>query len=80
VLGDLVNTPEPAATRLPRDGRRRADAAIERQLENDCRGDCSRSSLAGELSTSDEESRTDIADANLEELAFALLSALQGGA
>ncbi|MET0134685.1 MAG: TetR family transcriptional regulator C-terminal domain-containing protein, partial [Kibdelosporangium sp.] len=81
-----------------------ADAAIERQRENDCRGDCSLSSLAGELSAGDEESRTDIAngfmrwkdlilnglqamrdrgelraDANLEELAFAMLSALQGG-
>jgi TetR/AcrR family transcriptional regulator, transcriptional repressor for nem operon len=81
-----------------------ADAAIERQRENDCRGDCSLGSLAGELSTSDEESRTDIAngflrwkdlilnglqamrdrgellaDTNLEELAFAMLTALQGG-
>lgn len=81
-----------------------ADAAIERQLENDCRGDCSLGSLAGELSTSDEESRTDIADGflrwkdliltglqamrdrgelragtDLDELSFALLTALQGG-
>ncbi|MFD2415831.1 TetR family transcriptional regulator C-terminal domain-containing protein [Amycolatopsis pigmentata] len=81
-----------------------ADAAIERQRENDCRGDCSLGSLAGELSTKDEESRTDIADGflrwkdmilnglramrdrgelrdgtDLDELAFALLSALQGG-
>lgn len=81
-----------------------ADAAIERQQENDCRGNCSLGSLAGELSASDEESRTDLAngflrwkdlllnglramrdrgelhaDADLEELAFALLSALQGG-
>ena len=81
-----------------------ADAAIDRQRENDCRGECTLGSLAGELSVSDEESRTDIADgflrwkdlilnglqamrdrgelradADLEELAFALLSALQGG-
>lgn len=81
-----------------------ADAAIERQQENDCRGGCSLGSLAGELNTSDEESRTDLAngfmrwkdlilnglramrdrgelrpDADLEDLAFALLSALQGG-
>ncbi|MEA5363848.1 TetR family transcriptional regulator [Amycolatopsis sp., V23-08] len=81
-----------------------ADAAIERQLENDGRGDCSLGSLAGELSASDEDSRTDLAngflrwkdlilnglramrdrgelreDAELDELAFALLSALQGG-
>jgi AcrR family transcriptional regulator len=81
-----------------------ADAGIERQRENDGRGDCNLSSLAGELSTGDEEARTDIAngflrwkdlilnglramhdrgelraDADLDELAFALLSALQGG-
>jgi TetR/AcrR family transcriptional regulator, transcriptional repressor for nem operon len=81
-----------------------ADAAIERQRENDCRGDCSLGTLAGELGVSDEESRADIAngflrwkdlllnglsamrdrgelraDADLEELAFALLAALQGG-
>jgi AcrR family transcriptional regulator len=81
-----------------------ADAAIERQQENGCRGECGLGSLAGELSTSDEESRTDLAngflrwkdlilnglramrdrgelraDADLDELAFALLSALQGG-
>ena len=81
-----------------------ADAAIERQLENDCRGDCSLGTLAGELGVTDEESRADIAngflrwkdlilgglramrergelraDADLEELAFSLLSALQGG-
>lgn len=81
-----------------------ADAAIERQQENGCRGECDLGSLAGELSTSDEESRTDLAngflrwkdlilnglramrergelraDADLDELAFALLSALQGG-
>jgi TetR/AcrR family transcriptional repressor of nem operon len=81
-----------------------ADAAIERQQENDCRGDCTLGSLAGELSVSDEESRTDLAngfmrwkdlilnglqamrnrgelraEANLEDLSFALLSALQGG-
>jgi len=81
-----------------------ADAAIERQLENGCRGECNLGSLAGELSVRDEESRTDIAngflrwkdlildglralrdrgelraEADLDELALALLSALQGG-
>jgi TetR/AcrR family transcriptional regulator, transcriptional repressor for nem operon len=81
-----------------------ADAAIERQLENGCRGECNLGSLAGELSASDEESRADIAngflrwkdlilnglqamrdrgelrpETDLDELAFALLSALQGG-
>jgi AcrR family transcriptional regulator len=81
-----------------------ADAAIERQLENDCRGDCNLGSLAGELSVSDEETRTDIAngflrwkdlildglralrdrgelraEADLDELALSLLTALQGG-
>ena len=81
-----------------------ADAAIERQLENDCRGDCNLGSLAGELSVRDEESRTDLAngflrwkdlildglramrdrgelraDADLDELALSLLTALQGG-
>ncbi|MCS7475732.1 TetR/AcrR family transcriptional regulator [Umezawaea endophytica] len=81
-----------------------ADAAIERQRENGCRGDCTLGSLAGELSVSDEESRTDLAtgflrwkdlildglramrdrgglraDADLDELALSLLTALQGG-
>src|SRR5206468_2465992 len=81
-----------------------ADAAIERQRENDHRGDCNLGSLAGELSVTDEESREDLAngfmrwrdlllnglramrdrrelraDADLDELAFALLAALQGG-
>ncbi|GLY38148.1 transcriptional regulator [Amycolatopsis sp. NBRC 101858] len=81
-----------------------ADAAIERQRENDYR-ECDLGSLAGELSaTNDEESREDLAngfmrwrdlllnglramrdrqelraDADLDELAFALLAALQGG-
>jgi len=80
-----------------------ADAAIRRQLENGCRG-CSLSSLAGELSASDDESRAEIAkaflrwkrqlrdglqamlergelraEADVDELALALLSALQGG-
>ncbi|GAA0930507.1 TetR/AcrR family transcriptional regulator [Pseudonocardia zijingensis] len=81
-----------------------ADAAIERQQENDGRGGCDLGSLAGELSASDEESRGDLADgfmrwkdlilnglaamrdrgelrpeADLDELAFALLAAFQGG-
>lgn len=81
-----------------------ADAAIERQRENDGRGECNLGSLAGELSATDEESREDLAngfmrwrdlllnglramrdrrelraDADLDELAFALLAALQGG-
>ncbi|WP_328457230.1 MULTISPECIES: TetR/AcrR family transcriptional regulator [unclassified Amycolatopsis] len=81
-----------------------ADAGIERLRENDCRSDCDLGSLAGELSVSDEESRTDLADgflrwkdllleglramrdrgelradADLDELAFSLLAALQGG-
>ena len=81
-----------------------ADAAIERQVETGCRGDCNLGSLAGELSVRDEESRTDLAngflrwkdllldglramrdrgelreDADLDELALSLLTALQGG-
>ncbi|WP_326954296.1 TetR/AcrR family transcriptional regulator [Amycolatopsis sp. NBC_01286] len=81
-----------------------ADAGIERQRENGCRSDCNLGALAGELSVSDEESRTDLADgflrwkdllleglramrdrgelragADLDELAFSLLAALQGG-
>ncbi|WP_199443541.1 TetR/AcrR family transcriptional regulator [Umezawaea beigongshangensis] len=81
-----------------------ADAAIERQRENDYRGECDLGSLAGELSATDEQSREDLAngfirwrdlllnglramrdrqelraDADLDELAFALLAALQGG-
>jgi AcrR family transcriptional regulator len=82
-----------------------ADAAIERQGENDCRGDCTLGSLAAELSATDEVSRGDLsqgflrweqllhsglaamqdrgelrADADLEELSYTLLTALQGGA
>ena len=82
-----------------------ADAAIERQGENDCRGDCTLGSLAAELSATDEVSRGDLsngflrwegllydglaamrergelrADADLEELSYSLLTALQGGA
>ena len=82
-----------------------ADAAIERQEENDGRGDCTLGSLAGELSATDEASREDLSkgflrwqallhdglhamrrrgelrpDADLDELALALLTALQGGA
>jgi AcrR family transcriptional regulator len=82
-----------------------ADAAIERQGENDCRGDCTLGSLAAELSASDEVSRADLSqgflrwqgllhsglaamrergelrpDADLDELSFTLLTALQGGA
>jgi TetR/AcrR family transcriptional repressor of nem operon len=82
-----------------------ADAAIERQAENDGRGDCSLGSLAAELSATDEASRADLsagflrwegllqeslramqvrgdlrADADLEELSYSLLTALQGGA
>ncbi|MTD59009.1 TetR/AcrR family transcriptional regulator [Amycolatopsis pithecellobii] len=81
-----------------------ADAAIEQQLANDCRGYCNLGTLAGELGVSDEESRTDIADgflrwkdlilnglkamrdrgelradADLDELSYALLTGLQGG-
>jgi TetR/AcrR family transcriptional repressor of nem operon len=37
-----------------------ADAAVERQSMNGGRGDCTLSSLAGELSGSDEEARTEI--------------------
>ncbi|WNV86150.1 TetR family transcriptional regulator [Umezawaea sp. Da 62-37] len=39
-----------------------ADAAIERQVETGCRGDCNLETLAGELSVRNEESRTDIAN------------------
>ena len=81
-----------------------ADAAIENQEQNGCRGECTLGSLAGELGAGDEESRQDLcsgflrwqgllhdgllamrdrgelrADADLDELAFALLTALQGG-
>ncbi|MET0695138.1 MAG: TetR family transcriptional regulator [Propionibacteriaceae bacterium] len=37
-----------------------ADAAIERQAQHDGRGDCTLSSLAGELSGSDEDSRAEL--------------------
>ncbi|MEV4628793.1 TetR family transcriptional regulator [Micromonospora sp. NPDC049523] len=37
-----------------------ADAAIERQEQNDGRGECTLGSLAGELSATDEESREDL--------------------
>jgi AcrR family transcriptional regulator len=82
-----------------------ADAAIERQGENDCRGQCSLGSLAAELSATDDLSRADLSngflrwegllqdglqsmrergelrpDADAEELSYALLTALQGGA
>jgi TetR/AcrR family transcriptional regulator, transcriptional repressor for nem operon len=81
-----------------------ADAAIERQEQNEGRGECTLGSLAAELSVTDEESREDLnrgflrwqsllhdgllamrdrgelrADADLTELSFALLTALQGG-
>lgn len=81
-----------------------ADAAIERQGENDGRGECTLGSLAAELSATDEVSRGDLssgflrwegllhdglavmrdrgelrADADLEELSYTLLAALQGG-
>lgn len=81
-----------------------ADAAIERQRENGGRGECTLGTLAGELSVSDEDSRTDLAngflrwkdlilgglramhdrgelraEADLDELALSLLTALQGG-
>jgi TetR/AcrR family transcriptional repressor of nem operon len=81
-----------------------ADAAIDRQEQNDGRGDCTLGSLAGELSAADEASREDLssgflrwqalleasllamrergelrAGADLTELSFALLTALQGG-
>jgi TetR/AcrR family transcriptional repressor of nem operon len=81
-----------------------ADAAIEHQEQNGCRGECTLSSLTGELGAGDDESRRDLssgllrwqgllhdgllamrdrgelrAEADLDELAFALLTALQGG-
>ena len=81
-----------------------ADAAIERQGQNDGRGECNLGTLAGELSVSDEESRAELStgflrwkellrdglrhmqergelqpDADVGELAYALLAALQGG-
>jgi TetR/AcrR family transcriptional regulator, transcriptional repressor for nem operon len=81
-----------------------ADAAIERQEESGCRGECTLGSLAGELGAGDEAAREDLrcgllrwqgllhdglgamrdrgalrAEADLDELAFALLTALQGG-
>jgi len=81
-----------------------ADAAIEHQEQNGGRGDCTLSSLAGELSPADEDAREDLSkgflrwqsllhdglramrdrgelrpQADLDELALALLTALQGG-
>lgn len=80
-----------------------ADEAIDQQRQNGYR-DCSLGTLAGELSLSDEDSRSDLANgfmvwkdlilnglkamhdrgelragADLEQLAYALLAALQGG-
>jgi TetR/AcrR family transcriptional repressor of nem operon len=83
-----------------------ADAAIARQRQqNDGRGDCTLGTLAGELSSTDEQSRDELshgflrwkqvlndgltlmqnrgdlrAEADIDELAYALLAALQGGA
>jgi TetR/AcrR family transcriptional regulator, transcriptional repressor for nem operon len=37
-----------------------ADAAVERQEENDCRGDCTLASLTGELSATDEDIRRNL--------------------
>ncbi len=81
-----------------------ADAAIERQDQNDGRGECSLGTLAAELSAGDAESRAELssgflrwqellrdglrrmqdrgelrAEASLDQLAYALLAALQGG-
>jgi len=81
-----------------------ADAAIQRQRENDGRGDCNLGTLAAELSVSDEDSRAELStgflrwkellrtglqrmqergelrsEADLDQLAYALLTALQGG-
>jgi hypothetical protein len=39
-----------------------ADAAIERQEQNDGRGECTLGSLAGELSGADEQSREDLSN------------------
>src|SRR4051812_37042564 len=39
-----------------------ADAAIERQEQNDGRGDCTLGSLAGELGAADEDSRADLSN------------------
>ncbi|MFI5952200.1 TetR/AcrR family transcriptional regulator [Cryptosporangium sp. NPDC051539] len=39
-----------------------ADAAIERQAQNDGQGECTLGSLAGELSASDEQSREDLSN------------------
>jgi TetR/AcrR family transcriptional regulator, transcriptional repressor for nem operon len=81
------------------------DAAVERQGENEGRGECDLGTLARELSVSDEGSRTEIShgflrwkqvlhdgleimqsrgdlvpSADIDEPAYALLAALQGGA
>jgi TetR/AcrR family transcriptional regulator, transcriptional repressor for nem operon len=81
-----------------------ADAAVESQEHNSGRGDCTLTSLAGELSPTDEQAREDLcnvfgrwqsllhdglrvmrergdlrSEADLDELAMALLTALQGG-
>jgi TetR/AcrR family transcriptional regulator, transcriptional repressor for nem operon len=81
-----------------------ADAAVESQEHNSGRGDCTLTSLAGELSSTDEQAREDLcnvfgrwqsllhdglrvmrergdlrSEADLDELAMALLTALQGG-
>lgn len=81
-----------------------ADAAVEHQKRNSGRGDCTLTSLAGELSPTDEQTREDLCnafqrwqsllydglkamrergdlrpEADLDELAMALLTALQGG-
>ncbi|WP_410566198.1 TetR/AcrR family transcriptional regulator [Amycolatopsis sp. cmx-4-61] len=81
-----------------------ADAAVESQEHHGGRGDCTLTSLAGELSPADDETRQEICnlferwqsllhdglaamrgrgdlrpDTDLDELAMALLTALQGG-
>jgi TetR/AcrR family transcriptional repressor of nem operon len=81
-----------------------ADAAVENQEHSRGRGACTLTSLAGELTSTDEQTRTDLCnsflrwqsvlhdglqrmqdrgelrpEADLDELAMALLSALQGG-
>ena len=81
-----------------------ADAAVEHQERHAGRGDCTLGSLAGELSSADDQSRAELsdgflrwqgilrdglaamrdrgelrADADLDELALALLAALAGG-
>ncbi|MEV6637548.1 TetR/AcrR family transcriptional regulator [Actinoplanes sp. NPDC051470] len=81
-----------------------ADAAVENQEHNSGRGECTLTSLAGELNPADDQTREDLCnafqrwqsmlhdglramrdrgelrpEANLDELAMALLTALQGG-